>query len=823
MKRKAVVFLILTALITSTAILMVSCNQNAYTAIEIEGEREFYIGEKGLDGFTVVLTKKNGTKERSVLNESMISAEDKAKFSLEGTHVITVKYKGLSKGFEIKVKKPEYDMSGVKFEDKTVVYDANPHSIMISGELPQGVKAVYEGNGKVNAGTYEVVVKFESSAPEYQQIPSKKATLTIQKANYDMSGVKFEDKTVVYSTGVNELSVEGELPEGLSVEYENNGKKDVGEYRITAKFSGDYANYNEVADMTATLKIERAKVEVIFDGEVFLTYNGKEQKTLTASTNAGLPIELEYDGNITDVGRYTVRATTTDANYQLIGDTTAVYIDYASSEGIKYALDDSGKNYKVIGYDGTESTVRIGNSYRGLPTTEIAREAFKGKTGIEEISLPATIKTIGIGAFSGCTGLKRIDLPYLAESIQSMAFANCRSLTKVNIPERVSVLGEGVFAYCVSLSELSVSEENEDYYSEGNCIISKPNGYIVSASNNSIIPTDGSIKGITQGAFMGCDALTDLVIPEGVEEIGYGAFSACNGLKSIIIPDSVKTLGQFAFSECGALESIAIPDSVTKIGEFAFYRCAKLQSVKLPENLEEIENSVFAGCTGLTSVSIPDSVTAIGNASFYDCSAIESVSIGKNVTSIDSYAFSGLTMLKEIIIPDGVRTIGENAYSDCYSARALKIGKGVESIGENAFSGCSGLVAIEADSHNEAYKSINNCLVNIQTGTVQTAGENFTLPEDPRVTEIGATAFAGRLDITEITIPANITKIQAGAFYNCLNLDRVNFADPTDWQAEDIHTQEVVVFVDGELQDPQRAGEYLAGSYEGYCWTKTVQ
>ena len=54
------------------------------------------------------------------------------------------------------------------------------------------------------------------------------------------------------------LTVTGMLPDGVTVEYTANTLTDAGSVEVTASFTGDTKNYNEIDPMTATLTIERA-------------------------------------------------------------------------------------------------------------------------------------------------------------------------------------------------------------------------------------------------------------------------------------------------------------------------------------------------------------------------------------------------------------------------------------------------------------------------------------------------------------------------------------------------------------------------------------
>lgn len=58
---------------------------------------------------------------------------------------------------------------------------------------------------------------------------------------------------------------------------------------------------------------------------------------------------------------------------------------------------------------------------------------------------------------------------------------------------------------------------------------------------------------IEDDAFMGCTELTEVVIPEGVMEIGGWAFSDCTALTSVILPSSVTDIDNYAFYGCDSL------------------------------------------------------------------------------------------------------------------------------------------------------------------------------------------------------------------------------------------------------------------------------
>ena len=97
----------------------------------------------------------------------------------------------------------------------------------------------------------------------------------------------------------------------------------------------------------------------------------------------------------------------------------------------------------------------------------------------------------------------------------------------------------------------------------------------------------------------------DVVIPEGVTNIGASAFSGCSSLASVVIPEGVTSIGDEAFYYCQSLTSVVIPEGVTYIGDSAFEGCSSLTSVVIPKGVTSINDRAFFGCRGLTVENAP--------------------------------------------------------------------------------------------------------------------------------------------------------------------------------------------------------------------------
>ena len=88
---------------------------------------------------------------------------------------------------------------------------------------------------------------------------------------------------------------------------------------------------------------------------------------------------------------------------------------------------------------------------------------------------------------------------------------------------------------------------------------------------------------------------------------------------------TVTGIGAEAFMSCQKIKSIVIPDTVKTIGEYAFHGCLSLSGITLGKSVESIGERAFNNCKGLTSIVIPDSVTSIGDDCFYECGRLQTI------------------------------------------------------------------------------------------------------------------------------------------------------------------------------------------------------
>ncbi len=131
-------------------------------------------------------------------------------------------------------------------------------------------------------------------------------------------------------------------------------------------------------------------------------------------------------------------------------------------------------------------------------------------------------------------------------------------------------------------------------------IIGMPGSQAKELEGDLVIPDeiDGiAVKVIGEGAFMGANKVTSVVLPVTTTRIGNAAFYNNTSLKNITIPDGVTHIEDAAFYNCAAMEAIVIPASVTSIGSRAFADCKNLGSITFLGDPPQLngESSQFDG------------------------------------------------------------------------------------------------------------------------------------------------------------------------------------------------------------------------------------
>lgn len=187
-----------------------------------------------------------------------------------------------------------------------------------------------------------------------------------------------------------------------------------------------------------------------------------------------------------------------------------------------------------------------------------------------------------------------------------------------------------------------------------------------------------------------------------ITSIGDKAFMQCDSLTSVAIPEGVTSIGNLAFIYCGSLNNVSLPQSLLTIGKEAFRFCSSLESIVIPNGIKRIEYCLFSGCDSLTSVKLPDTVTYIAERAFYNC-PFTTIHLPQGLETIFDGVFQNCKNLTSINIPDSVKTISHYAFSGCSSLQTIIIPKSVVKMGMEVFIKCENLsIKCEIDKKPES-------------------------------------------------------------------------------------------------------------------------
>ena len=228
-------------------------------------------------------------------------------------------------------------------------------------------------------------------------------------------------------------------------------------------------------------------------------------------------------------------------------------------------------------------------------------------------------------------------------------------------------------------------------------------------------------------------------------------------------------------------------DSSTKTltisGSGAMKSFAKDSAVPWYDYMKEIETAV-----------IENGVTNVGSRAFNSATALSAVSLANTVTAIEDDAFHDCTSLKAITLPDSLTSIGSAFQSS--GLTSIDIPAGVTSIGNSSFTSAKSLAAINVDSANKNYKSIDGVLFDTRFDDMELmlypAGKqdtSYTVPngtvhisnlENEFLSELylndGLESFhwIRAPKLTEMKFPASVKEIQS-TLKNNVDLDKLYF------------------------------------------------
>ena len=436
-------------------------------------------------------------------------------------------------------------------------------------------------------------------------------------------------------------------------------------------------------------------------------------------------------------------------------------------------------------------------------------------SALEKIELPDSVTEVGYGAFAQCWALKTLTLGAGITELQGINSwfgydGNCVETLKLG--EGVKVIpaycfGENGWWDCLNTVVFgSALEEIGDSAFYGlSTLVSvdfsaatalKKIGYSAFAGTGVAkinLSTCTDLTKLPDAAFCGCGELEKVTFPDGLKTIGRETFGDCDKLAGVTFNEGLETIGAGAFYSCDALEKLEFPSTLRTIGgdfvsEGAFAFCENLAKVTFNEGLETIGDNAFEGCALLEKLEFPASLKTIGDNAFESCEAVSKIRFAEDseLELLGYCAFAYLPKLEKVEIPASVTVIWGYLFDGCELLEKIDGGEGVEVCESNSmFGNCPyarfGLNDPETGEPYAKFQIVTFGKVVIgMRGECRKSIEAEDFGED--VVQICAGVFSLEanetvLNLTSVTLPDTLTRIDDDAFAGAENLKDFVFAE----------------------------------------------
>ncbi len=406
MKKKIFIWVFALAMILPSAIILSACGGKKKTPQITETGITIYIDEKEVTNefntieifygdyentaemistkLSVIVNYSDNTSSNVVYGDGgfTVSGLPQNLNANEQGYNLTLNYKNFNENLKLIIHKATIDFQyvGWSYDDSDpFTYDGEEKTIELVN-VPNLVEVSYEHNIKENAGTYNATAIIEYDESNYNIINDEDLILsqqwTINKAQIDMWSVNWDYSTsqpYTYDGTQKEVKLMN-LPEVITVSYENNTATNSGNYSAIATLNYDTANYeliNKNFDDTINWEINKQKVNTPTQKGGRLFYNGQEQ--------SGVNYNIEDSNNLftvngtissTNAGQYSVTFTLIDTTNYEWDDSTInnIIIEWEIEKVPLYFSGTSWdyNTYEPFTYDGEEKTVAVINLPEGV-------------------------------------------------------------------------------------------------------------------------------------------------------------------------------------------------------------------------------------------------------------------------------------------------------------------------------------------------------------------------------------------------------------------------------------------------------------------------
>ena len=288
--------------------------------------------------------------------------------------------------------------------------------------------------------------------------------------------------------------------------------------------------------------------------------------------------------------------------------------------------------------DGTQTFDRdqITEIYISDGVTSVGNSAFSWYKNLRKAVVGNSVKTIGDSAFRQDENLTELTLGNSVEVIRGTAFGET-GLQELVLPSSLKSLWSMALYGMDQLENITISA-NETYQTKDGALYT--NGgktlYFYPSKKTGEYTIPEGVTEIANDAFNGTN-LTKLVIADSVTRMGEYAFSNSKTLQTIVFGKGIKVISRCCCSGNTALTTVTIPEGVTTVENEAFVLCPALKEVTLPCSVTS-EDNAFPANTNVTRLN--PKMESVENGGYVDA-----FKVNATVTELYQNAFDMLDLV----------------------------------------------------------------------------------------------------------------------------------------------------------------------------------
>ena len=385
---------------------------------------------------------------------------------------------------------------------------------------------------------------------------------------------------------------------------------------------------------------------------------------------------------------------------------------------------------------------------------------------------------------------------YEVRGCDTGVYVYAHNLTSISLPKTITSIDYGYLRDLNNLTSIIVDSENSSYTTIDGVLYNKE------VTNVLVFPRKRG------GVYRIPSTVTEF--GNNSERIGY------LNIDELIIPETVTKICSYAIGSGSRIQKVTIEDSDSELtvgtGESGWgfndengnyfemrpmFGSCDIQEVYWGRNVKPTNkySSPFAWTNNLNKVTFGPKVTTIPQYSFYNCYSLNTVDLLGGIGQWCNFdftlpysnplyynygggtvLFNGAALSGAVVIPDDVTAIPSHAFQfDCSGVTSLSLPAGLTSIADGAFDGMTGLQTILLANGNTNFVVNDNVLYNQEISQIlcfpKLRAGNYTMPST--ITQMVNTQFHNCVNLTGITLSANLKTIPDYAFQGCNQLQFV--------------------------------------------------